>query len=120
MRLRGDDSPESRSAPTVSRPVQPMNIPTRHGRTISVPVIPIVAALVLTILLLRTMRVGRIAGSEIGVFVNNLSGRIDVQVRPGAQFYCGLYNDFYVIDNTVQSLRLADTAGRKEGLDIKT
>ena len=97
-----------------------MNIPTNRGTTISVPVLPLVAALLLTILVLRTMRIGRIAGSEIGVFVNNLTGRIEVQVRPGSQFYCGLYNDFYVIDNTVQSLRLADAGGRKEGLDIKT
>jgi regulator of protease activity HflC (stomatin/prohibitin superfamily) len=118
-----------------------MNITTKRGATVSIPVLPVVAGLLLLILAVLTMRVGRIGGSEIGVFVNNVTGRIEVQVRPGSQFYCGIYNDFYVIDNTVQSLRMADSTpadqqqpqrGRRaptrsrdqlpqnEGLNIKT
>src|SRR5215831_5595011 len=88
-----------------------MNITLKRGRAVSIPVLPIVAGLLLLVLSLMTMRVGRIGGSEIGVFVNNVTGTIQVQVRPGSQFYCGIYNDFYVIDNTVQSLRMADASG---------
>jgi len=97
-----------------------MNIKTNRGTTIQIPILPIVSVIILLVIGLRTMRVGQIAGSEIGVFVNNLTGKLDVQIRPGSQFYCGLYTDFYKIDNTVQSLRLAASEGQKDELNIKT
>lgn len=96
-----------------------MDITIRRN-PVSIPILPIIAVVLLAILSLWTMRVGSINGSQIGVFVNNLSGNIDVVVRPGSQFYCGIYTDFYVIDNTVQSLRMADVNANKDALDIKT
>lgn len=97
-----------------------MKITTNRGVTMNIPILPIVTVILLLVIALRTMRIGQIAGSEIGVFVNNLTGRFDVQIRPGSQFYCGLYTDFYKIDNTVQTLRMADVEGQKEDLNIKT
>lgn len=97
-----------------------MNITTRQGLSINLPILPIVTVIILVVLGLRTMRVGQIAGSEIGVFVNNITGKFEVQIRPGSQFYCGLYTDFYKIDNTVQSLRMAEGDGQKEDLNLKT
>ena len=87
---------------------------------IQIPILPVVGAVLLLVLAFWSMRVGAVGGSQIGVFVNNLNGAMEIVTRPGSQFYCGVYTDFYVLDNTVQSLRMVDSRERMDALDIKT
>lgn len=88
-------------------------------RPVSIPLLPIVTVLLIAFLLFMSMRVARIQGSEIGVFVNNLTGRMQVEVHPGAHVYNGFLTDFHVVDNTVQVLRLSHDAGQND-VNIKT
>ncbi len=85
-------------------------------RPISVPILPVAALVILIAGGLMTMSVGRIQGNEVAVLVNNLTGNIDVRTEPGAMVYNGLLTDFWVLDNTVQTIRMVDA----EGVNIKT
>lgn len=85
-------------------------------RPVSVPILPVAALVILIVGGLTTMRVGRIQGNEVAVLVNNLTGNIDVRTEPGALVYNGLLTDFWVMDNTVQTVRMVDS----EGVNIKT
>jgi hypothetical protein len=96
-----------------------MDILTRRG-PVSVPVLPIVALLLLGIFLISAMRIGRVQGSEIGVFVNLLTGGITIETKPGAHVYNGLLTDFHVLDNTVETLRMAADERGQGDVNIKT
>ncbi len=93
---------------------------TLRRRPISVPILPIVTGILVLVMLFVSMRVGRIQGSEIAVFVHNVSGTISVETTPGAHVYNGVWTDFYVLDNTEQTLRMAADAGSTEEVNIKT
>ncbi len=96
-----------------------MDILTRRG-PISVPVLPIVALLLMTVFLLSAMRIGRVQGNEIGVFVNLLTGNVTIETKPGAHVYNGLLTDFHVLDNTVETLRMAANDRGEGDVNIKT
>lgn len=87
-------------------------------RRYSLPILPVLAAVVLAILALTTLRIGRIQPGEIGVLVNNVTGKIDARVQEGASFYNGLLTDFYVLDNSVQTIKM--TAAHDDAVRIKT
>ena len=75
-------------------------------KPVTIPILPIVAAVSLGILAFTTVSVGRIQGNEIGVLVDNLSGDVEVRTEPGALVYNGLISDFYTLDNTVQTVQM--------------
>jgi hypothetical protein len=85
-------------------------------RPVSIPILPLVALALLIVLGFVAMRVGRIQGNEVGILVNNVTGTFDVRTEPGALIYNGLITDFYLLDNTVQTIRMVD----REGVNIKT
>lgn len=89
-------------------------------RVVSFPVLPVIAGVVLLLLAFVTMRVARIQANEIGVFVNNLSGEIEVRTEPGATIYNGWITDFVTLDNTEQSYRMAGDSGIGDSVNIKT
>jgi hypothetical protein len=68
--------------------------------------LPILAVVMVLGLAALTVSYGSIQGNQIGVLVNNVTGAVDVRTRPGAFLYIGLINDFYTLDNTVQTVRL--------------
>lgn len=85
-------------------------------RPVTIPILPIVALLILVILAFTAIRVGRIQGNQIGVLVDNWTGEIQVRQQTGALVYNGLLTDFYVLDNTTQTIRMIG----QDQLKIKT
>ncbi len=85
----------------------------------------LVAALLLVITLLFTVRFEQVTGSEVAVKVSNITGDIEVIAEPGTTAYLGLFNTFHIIDASVQRLEMTvdpsrgDRAG-KDDLRIKT
>jgi regulator of protease activity HflC (stomatin/prohibitin superfamily) len=90
------------------------------------PLVLILLALIgLTILLLRTARVQRVSGTEVGIKVNNVTGDITVIAESGTNIYNGLLNSFHLLDMTVQRLEMVSESGRgqrsgRDDLRIKT
>ena len=93
-----------------------------NKKPVALPVLPIVAGIFLVILLLLTMRIGKIQADEVGVFVNNLTGKVDVTTQTGSSFYNGLWTDFYSIKKTEQTIEMVDDDAvrvkAKDGSDV--
>ncbi|MHC4077261.1 MAG: SPFH domain-containing protein [Planctomycetota bacterium] len=93
-----------------------------NKKLVSIPLLPIVAAVFLLILLLMGMRIGKVQADEVGVFVNNFTGDVEVTTQTGSTFYSGLWMDFYSIKKTEQTIRMeGDDAVRiktKDGSDV--
>lgn len=88
-------------------------------------VLVLVALIGLTVVLLRTARVQRVSGTEVGIKVNNVTGDITVIAESGTNIYNGLLNSFHLLDMTVQRLEMVSEAGRgqrsgRDDLRIKT
>ena len=71
------------------------------------------------------IRIARVAGSEIGIKINDISGAIDVVSESGTVIYNGLISSFYLIDTADQRLEMtADTQRgdrrQQDDLRIKT
>ncbi len=88
--------------------------------------IPFLAALALTLLtLFMSMRIGQVTASEIGVLINNITGKVQVILEPGSFFYNDLTGDLYTIDKTVHTLRMRSDTGdevrikTKDGSDVR-
>ena len=77
-----------------------------NKKPVSLPILPLVAGVFALILLLMAMRIGRVESDEVGVFVNNITGTVDVTTQTGSQFYNGLWTDFYSIKKTEQTIRM--------------
>lgn len=92
-----------------------MDVIIKH-KPVTIPILPIVMVLIVVVVLFMTVSVGRIQGNQIGVLVNNLTGSIDVRQQTGALVYNGLLTDFYVLDNTTQTIRMAG----QDQINIKT
>jgi regulator of protease activity HflC (stomatin/prohibitin superfamily) len=90
------------------------------------PLVLILLALIgLTVVLLRTARVQRVSGTEVGIKVNNVTGDITVIAESGTNIYNGLLNSFHLLDMTVQRLEMVSESGRgqrsgRDDLRIKT
>ena len=90
------------------------------------PLVLILLALIgLTVVLMRTARVQRVSGTEVGIKVNNVTGDITVIAESGTNIYNGLLNSFHLLDMTVQRLEMVSEAGRgqrsgRDDLRIKT
>lgn len=91
----------------------------RTGRTtIQVPVLPVLAVLAVLFLLFFAMRLGRVDASEVGIVVNNLTGKISARMDPGSFFYNSLYSDLYLIEKTQKTLQMRSV--NSEDVRIKT
>ena len=94
-----------------------------NKKPMSLPLLPIVAGVFAVILLLMAMRIGKIQADEVGVFVNNFSGEVEVTAQTGSTFYSGLWTDFYSIKKTEQTIEMeGDDAVRiktKDGSDVQ-
>jgi len=91
-----------------------------NRKRVSVPILPVITVVLLVIMAAMTLRVGRIQPDQIGVFVNNVSGKITVNNRPGANVYNGWLTDFYVLDNVEQSYEMSAGSGRNDPVRVKT
>ncbi len=85
----------------------------------------LLALLLLTALLLATVRIGRVRGTEIGIMLNKLSGKMTIIPESGVRFYNGLTNEFFVLDKTLQTLIMTESAQtgelqERDDLKIKT
>jgi len=74
------------------------------------------AFLVLAILLVTSIRVGRVEGTEVGLLLNKVTGKLEVIPQSGVRIYNGITNEFYVLEKTLQTL---DMTG-PDSLKIKT
>jgi regulator of protease activity HflC (stomatin/prohibitin superfamily) len=74
------------------------------------------ALLVLVILLLVSIRIGRVEGTEVGILLNKMNGKMEVIPQSGVRLYNGITHEFYVLEKTLQTLDM--TGG--ESLKIKT
>lgn len=94
-----------------------------NKKPVSLPVLPMVAGVFAVILLLMGMRIGKVQADEVGVFVNNLTGSVEVTTQTGSTFYSGLWTDFYPIKKTEQTIRMeGDDAVRvktQDGSDVQ-
>ena len=71
------------------------------------------------------IRIARVAGSEIGIKINDISGDIDVIAESGTVIYNGLISSFYLMDTADQRLEMTADPQRgdrrqKDDLRIKT
>lgn len=88
-------------------------------------ILALIALICLALFSLKTFRVQRVSGTEVGVKINNITGEITVVEESGTNIYNGLLNSFYLLDLTVQRLEMtADPRrGDRQGQDdlrIKT
>lgn len=94
-----------------------------NKKPVSVPFLPIVAGVFAVILLLMGMRIGKVQADEVGVFVNNLTGSVEVTTKTGSTFYSGIWTDFYPIKKTEQTIKMdGDDAVRvktQDGSDVQ-
>jgi len=77
------------------------------------------ALLVLVILLLATVRVGRVTGEDTGILLNKLNGKMTVIKQSGVRIYNGITGEFYTLDKTLQTLDMSGGRGG-DGLKVKT
>lgn len=85
----------------------------------------LVAILALIVFLLTNIRIIRVAGSEIGIKINNISGEIEVISDSGTNIYNGLVSSFYLVDTADQRLEMTADPQRgdrrqQDDLRIKT
>ena len=77
------------------------------------------------LVLFTTIRVGRVKGTEVGVVLNKINGKMSVVNQSGVRIYNGITKDFYVLDKTMQTLVMTEdpSKGDRKGRDdlkIKT
>jgi regulator of protease activity HflC (stomatin/prohibitin superfamily) len=112
--------------PNQNQPNQPFNPPFNALKGFKGSLVLILLALIgLTVVLLRTARVQRVSGTEVGIKVNNVTGDITVIAESGTNIYNGLLNSFHLLDMTVQRLEMVSESGRgqrsgRDDLRIKT
>jgi regulator of protease activity HflC (stomatin/prohibitin superfamily) len=98
----------------------------RFNRLMNIgPIIWIAAILLIGGILLFTVRMEKVSGSEAGVIVNDLTGEITVILESGTYFYNGFLSTFHLIDMSVQRLEMTEDTKRgdrptKDDLRIKT
>jgi regulator of protease activity HflC (stomatin/prohibitin superfamily) len=83
------------------------------------------AAFLIAIVLITSIRVGHIKGTEVGIMLNKMNGKMTVLSQSGAKIYNGITNDFYVLDKTMQNLVMTERKGTgdrsgRDDLKIKT
>ncbi len=94
-----------------------------RGRSIQLPVLPLVAIVLVAAGAFMSMRLGRIDASDVGILINNITGKITVRLEPGSFFYNGFYTDLHTIDKTIHTLQMRGPGGEVkiktvEGADV--
>ena len=84
-----------------------------------------VAFLLIAAFCFMTIRIDHVTGEQVGVMLDRFTGEITVIEESGAKIYNGIRHSFSVIDKTLQTLEMTETAGRgdrsgKDDLKIKT
>lgn len=84
-----------------------------------------IAFALIALVMFSTIRVGHVSGTEVGIMLNKITGKITVIEQSGARIYNGITNDFYTLDKTLQTLVMTETVGKgdrhgRDDLKIKT
>lgn len=74
------------------------------------------ALLVLVVMLLVSIRVGRVEGTQVGILLDKWTGKMEVINQSGVRVYNGITSEFYVLEKTLQSMDMID----QDSLKIKT
>jgi len=77
-------------------------------------ILVLIAILLFAVMLLFTVRVQQVSGTEIGVKVNNLTGEVTVVPESGTHIYNGFLHSFFVLDTTVQRLEMTAEPNRTD------
>ncbi|MBC8453937.1 SPFH domain-containing protein [PVC group bacterium] len=85
----------------------------------------IIASVLLAIFFIKVIRIEEVTGEQTGFLLNKLTGKISVIENSGKQIFNGLTKEFYVLDKTLQTLEMSESAGLKarrlrDDLKIKT
>jgi len=89
-----------------------------NKKPVSIPILPIAAIMSLLILGFSSARIASVGGDEIGVFVNNLSGKVSVKLAAGSSLYNGIYTDFYTLKKTERTIKMNHSSN--DAVRIKT
>jgi regulator of protease activity HflC (stomatin/prohibitin superfamily) len=89
-----------------------------QGRTMNLPVPILVAGVLVLIVLFMSMRIGRVSASDIGILINNTTGKVTVKMEPGSFFYNDLISDLHTINKTLRTMRMNKSDG--DHVRIKT
>jgi regulator of protease activity HflC (stomatin/prohibitin superfamily) len=74
------------------------------------------AFVLVAVLLVFSIRVGQISGTEVGVLLNKWSGEMTPVLQSGTQIYFGISHDLYVFDKTLRTLEMTGN----DALKVKT
>ena len=74
------------------------------------------AVLVIAIFLVVSIRVGRVEGTQIGILLNKLNGKMDIIAQSGVRIYNGITHEFHILEKTLQTLDMTEN----NSLKIKT
>ncbi len=77
------------------------------------------AALVVILLFgFTTFKIYRVSGEQVGILLNRRTGEMK-EITAGSGFYNGLTNSFYVLDKTLQTLKMTDPDQGKLNSELK-
>jgi len=88
-------------------------------------ILMVVAVILFGAFVAANIRIARVAGSEIGIKINDITGAIEVVSESGTVIYNGLISSFYLIDTADQRLEMTADPQRgdrrqQDDLRIKT
>lgn len=100
--------------------------PEQIGKIVSSGAIwAIIAVALIIIVIFSTVKFRNVEADEVGILLNRLSGETEVIPAKGMQAYNGILSEFFVLDNTLQTLDMTGAAERgdrsgRDDLKIKT
>ncbi|PIE22435.1 MAG: hypothetical protein CSA62_12535 [Planctomycetota bacterium] len=77
-----------------------------QGRKLTLPIPILLAGFFVLIFLFLSMRIGRVSASDIGILINNMTGKVTVRMEPGSFFYNDLISDLHTINKTLRTMRM--------------
>lgn len=89
-----------------------------NKKPVSVPILPILATISVLVLGLMSVSVGSVGGNEIGIFVNNLTGKISVTLQTGSSVYNGLFTNFYTLGKEERTIKME--VAQNDAVRVKT
>ncbi|MBU8901564.1 MAG: hypothetical protein KOO69_02380 [Victivallales bacterium] len=78
----------------------------------------LIAFFLILIFALSSFRLGRVSGEQVGVLLNKRTGKMTV-LNTGVTVYNGITNSFYVLDKTLQTLDMTDSAPGTPNSELK-
>lgn len=75
-----------------------------------------VALVLFIVVLLFSIRVGRVAGTEVGILLNKMDGSMELISQSGVRIYNGITHEFHTLDKTLQTLPMTG----QDALKVKT